>query len=407
MISLKATFLDNPYSLVDSPRSDSVTTQQGNATEADLDDYGTGEGFEGGITRSVSGKVNRRGSLARRMSLDGSALLGSLGKSKKNMDNDGITFEVFAVEFFKMMVNKKKSDSDEVTDPNVRGVQIQFTNLCLHIKLGGKEFKVLDDVNGKIEEKTMVGLMGGSGAGKTSLLNALCGRAYYGRVSGEILVNGKKGKISDFQDYIGFVPQDDTVHGDLSVYENLIYSGRFRLPVSTTFDEIDELAIETLEDMQLVHVRDSLVGDVGKRGVSGGQRKRVNIGVELMARPKLLFLDEPTSGLDANSSSVALSALRRLSRRGTTVVMVIHQPRYGIFQKFDKICILAKGGKMVYEGAPGKVVDVSGEYNDRRKHLLVVFLIYSINPDPKLSNSNTITVFHPAWLQAAFRREPC
>jgi len=119
--------------------------------------------------------------------------------------------------------------------------------------------------------------------------------------------------------------------------------------------------MQTLEDMQLIDVRDSLVGDVGKRGVSGGQRKRVNIGVELMAMPKVLFLDEPTSGLDANSSSVALEALRHLSRRGTTVIMVIHQPRYQIFKNFDKICLLAKGGKMVYEGLPGKVVDYFSE----------------------------------------------
>ena len=121
-----------------------------------------------GVSKATSEKPNRRASLARRMSLDPTKLLsGIAGGKSKDEEVEGITFEAFATEFFKMMVKKKKSDDEEVSDPNVRGVQIEFSNLCLQIKLGGKDFDILKNVNGKIQEKTMVGLMGGSGAGKT------------------------------------------------------------------------------------------------------------------------------------------------------------------------------------------------------------------------------------------------
>ncbi|GMH92516.1 hypothetical protein TrVE_jg6745 [Triparma verrucosa] len=268
----------------------------------------------------------------------------------------GITFEDFAEEYFAMMLNKQNEDIDD--DPSIKGVEVRFENLSLTVNVGGKEMTVLNNISGTIKEKTMVALMGGSGAGKTSLLNALCGRAWYGKVTGDVYINGVKDRMENHQDILGFVPQDDIVHPDLTVYENLMYSGLFRLPKGTPLWEIDDLAYQVLTELQIDNVADSLVGDAGKRGISGGQRKRVNIGLELMARPKLLFLDEPTSGLDANSSQVALTALKKLAkRRGTTVVTVIHQPRYQIFKMFDSVTLLAVGGHVVFQGAPTINVD--------------------------------------------------
>jgi ABC-type multidrug transport system ATPase subunit len=121
----------------------------------------------------------------------------------------------------------------------------------------------------------------------SSLLNALCGRAYYGETTGSIFVNGHKACIEDFKDSVGFVPQDDIVYAELTVRENLIYSGRFRLPRGTTDEEIAELADETLANLGLARVADSPVGDIRRRGVSGGEKKRVNIGLELMALPSI------------------------------------------------------------------------------------------------------------------------
>jgi ABC-type multidrug transport system ATPase subunit len=280
-----------------------------------------------------------------------------LSKAKKaGGHSKGITFEEFSKQFFELMTAKVK-DEGIISDPNVKGVELDFKDVNLFVKVAGKEFQVLKDVNGKIEQKSMVALMGGSGAGKTSLLNTLCGRAFYAtKISGTLKINGKVDRMENYQDIIGFVPQDDIVHGDLTVYENLLYSGLFRLPCDTPMEDIEDLADQILEELQMTHIRDSLVGDADKRGISGGQRKRVNIGWELMARPKLLFLDEPTSGLDAASSSVALAALKRLAKRGTTVVTVIHQPRYSIFEMFDNVLLLGKGGQVAFQGKPKLVV---------------------------------------------------
>jgi ABC-type multidrug transport system ATPase subunit len=131
-------------------------------------------------------------------------------------------------------------------------------------------------------------------------LNALCGRAYYGEVLGEIYINGQQTDIREIADSVGFVPQDDIVYAELTVRENLIYTGKFLLPRGTNLQEIEELADDTLSSLGLSRVANSLVGDVKRRGVSGGEKKRVNIGLELMKRPAVLFLDEPTSGLVRN-----------------------------------------------------------------------------------------------------------
>lgn len=229
-----------------------------------------------------------------------------------------------------MLENDKEDDVSEMR-MECLGVDICFKNLSLSVKLGNKQYaKVVDGITGRIRAKSMTGILGGSGAGKTCLLNCLCGRAYYGETKGTILVNGHEASIEDFKHSVGFVPQDDIVYAELTVRENLIYSGRFRLPRVTTDREIEELADETLASLGLSRVADSPVGDIRRRGVSGGERKRVSIGLELMALPSIckfwsisletmctdrpihksisfcfllymwrisVFLDEPTSGL--------------------------------------------------------------------------------------------------------------
>lgn len=187
-----------------------------------------------------------------------------------------------------MLVGEEDDDVSEMESESL-GIDICFKNLSLSVKLGNKQSaKVVDGVTGRIQAKTMTAILGGSGAGKTSLLNALCGRAFYGETKGTILVNGHEASIEDFKDSVGFVPQDDIVYSELTVRENLIYSGRFRLPKGTPDEEIEELADETLASLGLSRVANSLVGDIRRRGVSGGERKRVSIGLELMALPSIL-----------------------------------------------------------------------------------------------------------------------
>ena len=208
---------------------------------------------------------------------------------------------------------------------------------------------------------------GGSGAGKTSLLNALCGRAHYGHVSGEVTINGNTAKIEDQTHAMGFVPQDDIVYAELTVFENLVFAGRFKLPRGTSIDTIEFLAEEVLADLGLSRVANSLVGDVYRRGVSGGEKKRVNIGLELMAKPSILFLDEPTSGLDSSSAMVVMSSLNNLVKsQGMTVCSVIHQPRKQIFEQFDSLILLGVGGRIVYHGEVSSLL----EYLEQRGYNL-------------------------------------
>ncbi len=125
-------------------------------------------------------------------------------------------------------------------------------------------------------------------------MNALCGRAYYGKTSGTININGKETNIDTCKDSTGFVPQDDIVYAELTVKENLMFAGKLRLPRGTPLSKIEDLADDVIADLGLTRVSSSIVGDVTRRGISGGEKKRVNIGLELMSKPSILFLDEPT-----------------------------------------------------------------------------------------------------------------
>ena len=175
---------------------------------------------------------------------------------------------------------------------------------------------------------------------------------------GKIYINGQLKDIKEIQDSVGFVPQDDIVYAELTVRENLIYTGKFLLPRGTPTREIAELADETLASLGLSRVANSLVGDVKRRGVSGGEKKRVNIGLELMKRPSCVFLDEPTSGLDASSALLVMQSLKQLVNvQGVTVVSVIHQPRKFIFDLFDSLILLGVGGRMVYHGPTSQAKD--------------------------------------------------
>jgi len=135
------------------------------------------------------------------------------------------------------------------------------------------------------------------------------------------------------------------------VQENLLFAGKFRLPKGTSSGDINFIAEQTMSSLGLSRVADSIVGDVTVRGISGGERKRLNIGIEMMAKPSILFLDEPTSGLDATSALQVMKALKALvDHQGVTICSAIHQPRKFIFELFDWLILLGIGGKNLYHG---------------------------------------------------------
>jgi len=265
--------------------------------------------------------------------------------------------EIFVQYYSTFLAEVKEEGIPEEISSNEM-IDITFQNLSLHVTVKEEKKAVVNNVTGRIHQKTMTALLGGSGAGKTSLLNALCGRAFYGEVSGDIYINGQKASIDDHKSAVGFVPQDDIVYPELTVKENFMFAGKFQLPSLTSTAEIEQLAESTMASLGLTRVAHSIVGDVHIRGVSGGEKKRVNIGLELMARPRILFLDEPTSGLDASSAMLVMKSLKGLvSNNAMTIVAVIHQPRKSIFELFDSIILLGVGGKMVYHGPVYKVED--------------------------------------------------
>jgi ABC-type multidrug transport system ATPase subunit len=142
---------------------------------------------------------------------------------------------------------------------------------------------------------------------------------------------------------------------ELTVYENILHSCQVRLPSSWTNREIKNHAATIIKALDLEHVQNTRIGDETTRGISGGQRKRVNIGIELSAVPLSLYLDEPTSGLDSTSALKVCNLLKRISSLGITVVMILHQPRYEIFAEIDDLLLIAPGGRTSYIGPVNEV----------------------------------------------------
>lgn len=214
---------------------------------------------------------------------------------------------------------------------------------------------LLDHISFKALPGDMIALMGPSGAGKTTLLLALNG--YLPPTSGQVRINGEDlYTIYDaLRGSIGYVPQDDIVHPELTVFEAIKYSARFRLPPDYSEEEIDRRVDETLRDLGLEGLRNLQIGKPEKKILSGGQRKRVNIALELVTDPVILFLDEPTSGLAADDTTALINLLAELTKKtGKTIIMTIHQPAKDEFEKFNLCFVMGYGGIPTYFGPAGE-----------------------------------------------------
>lgn len=231
------------------------------------------------------------------------------------------------------------------TDATDFGLSFSYSELKFQPKKNPKP--VLQNVTGSIDRGTLAAVMGGSGAGKSTFVNVLMGKI--NNTDGVVAVNNSPGKLERYKKVIGYVPQDDIVLPELTVYENIVHSARVRLPRTWKDSDIKAHAESVVDCLELSHVRDSLVGSVAKPVISGGQRKRVSIGMELAAAPMAIFLDEPTSGLDATSASSIMRTLKALARLGISVIVIIHQPRSEIFDLFDNLILLGNG-QTIYEG---------------------------------------------------------
>ncbi|KAL8994818.1 MAG: hypothetical protein Q9188_006958, partial [Gyalolechia gomerana] len=225
------------------------------------------------------------------------------------------------------------------------GLSFEFSDLKFQPKKASKP--ILSEVTGKIDRGSLWGVMGASGAGKSTFVNVLMGKQAY--TGGVTKINGVPGDIKKYKKIIGYVPQDDIVLPELTVRENILHSARIRLPSHWGESQIQKHVDTLISCLQLTHVKDSLVGSAAKPVISGGQRKRVSIGIELAAAPIALFLDEPTSGLDATSASSIMMTLKELSRLNITVITIIHQPRAEIFESLDSLILFGRG-RVIYQG---------------------------------------------------------
>ncbi|KAI3512757.1 hypothetical protein L1887_20076 [Cichorium endivia] len=214
--------------------------------------------------------------------------------------------------------------------------------------------QILKGVTGMVLPGELLAMLGPSGSGKTTLLTALGGRLG-GKLGGTITYNGKPFS-SIMKRNTGFVTQDDVLYPHLTVTETLVFTALLRLPSSLTSQEKVAHAESVINQLGLTRCKTSIIGGPLLRGVSGGERKRVSIGQEMLINPSLLFLDEPTSGLDSTTAQRIVSTLWDLARGGRTVVMTIHQPSSRLFYMFHKVLLLSEGNPLFF-GKGSEVMD--------------------------------------------------
>ncbi|KAF3390297.1 Multidrug resistance protein CDR1 [Penicillium rolfsii] len=238
---------------------------------------------------------------------------------------------------------------------------VQWQNLCYDINIKGEDRRILDNVNGWVKPGTATALMGVSGAGKTTLLDVLATRVTMGVVTGDVLVDGIP-RDNSFQRKTGYVQQQDVHLPTATVREALRFSALLRQPAHVSRQEKLDYVEEVLDLLGMQSYADAVVGVPGE-GLNVEQRKRLTIGVELAAKPQLLlFLDEPTSGLDSQTSWSILDLMEDLTKHGQAILCTIHQPSAMLFQRFDRLLFLAKGGRTVYFGEIGENSSTLAEY---------------------------------------------
>ncbi|KAL5539617.1 hypothetical protein UlMin_042303 [Ulmus minor] len=217
-----------------------------------------------------------------------------------------------------------------------------------------KQKTILNGISGFVCPGEILAMLGPSGSGKTTLLTALGGRLS-GKLSGKITYNGLpfSGAIKR---RTGFVAQNDVLYPHLTVTETLLFTALLRLPNSLTWEEKAQHVEHVIAELGLSRCRNSMIGGPLFRGISGGEKKRVSIGQEMLINPSLLLLDEPTSGLDSTTAQWIVSILKRLARGGRTVVTTIHQPSSRLYHMFDKVVLLSEGCP-IYYGAASSALD--------------------------------------------------
>jgi len=259
---------------------------------------------------------------------------------------------------------------DKHTDPFApregKALVWRDTNMTLAAKGKEPERKLLQDVWGEVPVRETTAIMGPSGAGKTSLLNILAGRAQSRgalTIESDVRLNNYAVDPTNMtvRKLIAFVAQDDSLQVTSTPREAIRFSAKLRLARSTRESQLDKLVERMITELGLTSCADTIVGGALIKGISGGERKRTSVGVELVTKPALVFLDEPTSGLDSFSAVQLCQVLKKVANAGSSVLFTIHQPSSEIFNSFDHLILLNKG-RVMYQGA---VADVPNYFAER------------------------------------------
>ncbi|CAO2820094.1 unnamed protein product [Amaranthus hypochondriacus] len=234
-------------------------------------------------------------------------------------------------------------------EPNF-SITLKFEDVVYKVKLEGqknKEKTILKGVSGMVKPGEILAMLGPSGSGKTTLLTALGGRLNTKLLHGKITYNNQpfSGIIKRRS---GFVPQDDILYPHLTVFETLFFTALLRLPNTLTHQEKVNQVETVISELGLTRIRNSMIGGPLVRGISGGEKKRVSIGQEMLINPSLMLLDEPTSGLDSTTAMRIMSILKGLAEKGRSLITTIHQPSSRLYHMFDKVVVLSEGSPIYY-----------------------------------------------------------
>nr|XP_043609681.1 ABC transporter G family member 20-like [Erigeron canadensis] len=293
---------------------------------------------------------------------------------------------------------------------------LSFNNLSYSVKtpkkislsnsLGGNKVEVsntkvlLNDISGEAKEGEIMAVLGASGSGKSTLIDALANRIAKGSLKGSVTLNGEILESKMLKVISAYVMQDDLLFPMLTVEETLMFSAEFRLPRTLSKMKKKARVQALIDQLGLRNAEKTIIGDEGHRGVSGGERRRVSIGIDIIHDPIVLFLDEPTSGLDSTSAFMVVKVLQRIAQSGSIVIMSIHQPSYRLMSLLDKLIFLSRG-QMVYSDTPSRLPDFFAQFgnpipeNEDRTEFALDFI-----REQEISGSGTkpLVDFNKSWM---------
>ncbi|CAL1387193.1 unnamed protein product [Linum trigynum] len=270
---------------------------------------------------------------------------------------------------------------------------------------------LLDDISGETRDGEIMAVLGASGSGKSTLIDALANRIAKESLKGAVNLNGEALDSRLLKVISAYVQQDDLLYPMLTVEETLMFAAEFRLPRTLSNSKKKARVQALIDQLGLRNAAKTVIGDEGHRGVSGGERRRVSIGIDIIHDPIILFLDEPTSGLDSTSAFMVVKVLQRIAQSGSIVVMSVHQPSYRILGLLDRLLFLSRG-QTVYSGSPAQLPGFFSEFgrpipeNENRTEF-ALDLIRELEGSPGGGGTKSLVEFNKHWQMQTTRNDGC